>query len=222
MAFNNSLLPPHFEALEHALDATGDERLQQLHTLALQLPQLWNADTCPAQYLDYLAWAVSVDYWSGNWPEPIKRNVIKAAPELHRIKGTPAAVKMALRTLGVNVDYQEWHEMTPQGENGTFALTAYVSDNLDPRGNSLLSEVIINQLFEVIDSVKRGSQHYHLTTGHSAIAPLQLAGAVGGSGSVNCIDMVNSVPVDTGVAQIAIAGIVGGGYTYSCLFLEAA
>lgn len=90
-----SLLPPNATVLERRLEqATAPRAAPRI------IPTLWNADTCPLPLLPWLANAVAVDDWDPAWPEAKKRAAIREAPQLHRIKGTPAAIRQALALRG--------------------------------------------------------------------------------------------------------------------------
>ncbi|UCV02305.1 phage tail protein I [Dechloromonas denitrificans] len=92
-----TLLPPSSTPLERAIDRTGAARLAAQPAI---IGGLWNAATCPVDLLPYLAWAVSVDEWDNLWSEEKKRAIIAEAPEIHRTKGTPSAIRRALAALG--------------------------------------------------------------------------------------------------------------------------
>lgn len=94
---SSSLLPKQYEQLEHALEDAGGTRLSAIQS---QVATLWNADTCPEHHLAHLAAALSVDFWDDAWPAARKREMIRRAPELHRLKGTPAGLVEALSILG--------------------------------------------------------------------------------------------------------------------------
>lgn len=89
-----SLLPPNATALERRLAGSG------FATPAGLVPGLWNADTCPAALLPWLAWAESVDDWNPAWSEERQRAVIQTSRAVHRLKGTVAAIKQALIARG--------------------------------------------------------------------------------------------------------------------------
>jgi phage tail P2-like protein len=91
------LLPPNATALETAFDGTVAQRIDALPVV---IPSLWNADTCPAVLLPYLAWALSVDEWDNTWSIDRKRAVIREARGIHIKKGTPASIRHTLDTLG--------------------------------------------------------------------------------------------------------------------------
>ncbi len=104
---NQSLLPPNASQLLRDLESVfGD---------SFDLPTLnryvVNPDLAPVHILPWLAWALSVDDWSDNWSEQVRRNVIKASVEVHRKKGTIGALKKALQAFNyTNVKVEEWFE----------------------------------------------------------------------------------------------------------------
>lgn len=215
-----SLLPGHYAPLEHALDKVGGSRLEAITS---PIAKLWHADDCPAEHLPLLAWSLSVDYWNSNWPEHIKRQVIKLAPELHRIKGTQAAIVKALASLNVDADYAEWWQQQPKAMRGTFEITALLKDNLDESGDTLLGPAQIKELKKVINAVKRGSQHYTLKTGVSYTSPLTLAGAKGPASNHSDLNLNGLLPPTAKPrGHITIAGGSAPGVTVSDLHLEAA
>lgn len=92
-----TLLPPNASALETSLDRTAAARMATMHP---SVGTLWNASTCPAKLLPYLAWSVAVDEWDNTWGVDRKREVIRQAPEIQRKKGTPGAIRRALAAVG--------------------------------------------------------------------------------------------------------------------------
>ena len=90
-----TLLPPNSTPFERALSRT----LGRFNPPAV-VPALWNAATCPPAVLPFLALALSVDEWDQRWSIDKKRNVIAAARYIHQHKGTPAAVRRALASVG--------------------------------------------------------------------------------------------------------------------------
>ena len=93
-----------------------------------KIATIWDADQCPVAFLPWLAYALSVDVWDGTWPEARKRRVIAASPQVHRIKGTVAAMIAALEALGMSPHITEWWETDPIGDRGTFEITVYVNE----------------------------------------------------------------------------------------------
>lgn len=92
-----SLLPPSSTPLERATDQSAAARFA---TLPAVVASLWNADTCPAALLPYLAWSLSVDEWNEQWGIDKKRAVINESRYIHQHKGTLSAIRRALSALG--------------------------------------------------------------------------------------------------------------------------
>lgn len=104
---NQSLLPPNASTLLRDLESVFSNSFD-LSTLNRYVV---NPDLAPAHILPWLAWALSVDDWSDNWSEAIRRNVIKASIEVHRKKGTIGALKKALQAFNyTNITVEEWFE----------------------------------------------------------------------------------------------------------------
>ncbi|MBT2131228.1 phage tail protein I [Aliiroseovarius lamellibrachiae] len=91
-----SILPPNHTPLEGALEQAIASSKPNLAPVS----QLMNPQTCPAELLDWLAWAFSVDDWDTDWGEQRKRIAIQAAVFIHRRKGTPGAIRRALDAFG--------------------------------------------------------------------------------------------------------------------------
>lgn len=111
----DTLLPPTATPLAKALDILED----RLFGLPVQMISKDPA-TVDVGWLDHLAWEYSVDVWDAGWPEGVKRRVIAAAAEVHRHKGTPHAVKLALAAFGYPAELSEWWEHS--GTRGTFRV----------------------------------------------------------------------------------------------------
>ena len=98
----SDLLPPNATDAERALSIAVRPEIP------VPLRTLWNPYQCPANVLPWLAWALSVDEWSAEWPETTQRQTIAASISQHKIKGTVGAVKSALlRGLGRTVEINE-------------------------------------------------------------------------------------------------------------------
>jgi phage tail P2-like protein len=91
---------------------------------------IWDAWSCPAALLPWLAWALSVDQWDDGWDEITKRQTIAQSPEYHEIKGTRAAVETALALTKRSFEINEWYELTPFARRGTASIFV-ASDVLD-------------------------------------------------------------------------------------------
>lgn len=155
----SQLLPPNRTELE--------SRVASSHPLTLPVPlrTLWNPHTCPVHMLPFLAWAFSVDHWSPDWPERVKREVIAASFQVHRIKGTRLAVDRALEAMGVDIEITEWFETTPHLPRGTFDALLYVNDNLTPNAPALIGPELYDELRATIDATKNVRSHYTFRVG---------------------------------------------------------
>lgn len=88
---------------EHFLPANStkfetslSESLARVNDVPVAIDTLWSWDKCPLSHLPWLAWALSVDIWSQDWPEHKKRLVCKESFAVHRLKGTLAGVRKYL------------------------------------------------------------------------------------------------------------------------------
>ena len=94
-----TILPPNRGAFEEAADKAGAGAVDlPLHVSALIRP----ADA-PAEFLPWLAWGRSVDFWRADWPDEKKRSLIAEAARWHRIKGTQAALERGVEIMGARV-----------------------------------------------------------------------------------------------------------------------
>ncbi|MGK6323780.1 phage tail protein I [Sphingomonas sp. DT-51] len=101
-----TLLPPNATALERALE-TATARLGDVPS---PLRALVDPDSCPAELLPYLAWAIAIDSWSEDWPEAIRRARVRAAIPIQRRKGTVASVRDLIASFGGALALREWWE----------------------------------------------------------------------------------------------------------------
>jgi phage tail P2-like protein len=143
---SNSLLPPGSSVLERRLaQACGG-----ISGLNVPLRDLWNPDTCPVNFLPYLAWAFSVDRWDESWTESVKRKVVKDAFYIHQHKGTISAIRRVVEPLGYLIRVIEWWKTND--EPGTFRLDVGVLD-------TGITEEMYHELERVIADAKPCSRH---------------------------------------------------------------
>ncbi len=150
-----TLLPPNATELERAIEQAS-ARIEDVPVL---VATLWDPDRCDARWLGWLAWALSVDVWDAGWDDKTKREVIKQAVPVHRVKGTIGAVRRALATLGIRIDITEWFEYGPD-ENAVphiFRLDAY-ADNIFEVGY-VMDARLLDMVARVIESVKPVRSH---------------------------------------------------------------
>ncbi len=114
----NSLLPPNASQLERDLETT----LASNYDLSMPVGDTWNPDTCPEHLLPWLAWALSVDTWDGNWPEAVKRERLKQTIKIQQAKGTVKSVRDVVASFGGDLALKEWHQQSPYGTPYTFNI----------------------------------------------------------------------------------------------------
>ena len=141
-------LPPNTTALERAIAVACAE----LVNVPVPLRDLWNADRCPVNLLPFLAWACSVDRWDDAWPESTKRGTIKASYFIHKHKGTIAAVRRVVESLGYLIRITEWWQTTPPGVPGTFRLDVGVLD-------TGITDAMFQEMERLIADAKPVSRH---------------------------------------------------------------
>lgn len=163
-----TLLPPNATAMERA----RAEVAAQLANLPVRIGDLKNPDACPVEWLPWLAWERSVDVWSPRWPEHQKRAAIRASLEIHKRKGTVAAVKMALATLDWDARLIEWHKASPKGEPYTFAVEL----TLDRRG---FAPELYDDVARLVNAAKNLRSHLtRVSFVHRQRALLRVTGVV--------------------------------------------
>ena len=128
------------------------------------IARLWDPAACPANVLPYLAWALSVDVWDDRWPEEVKRDVVAAAPAVHRLKGTRTAVDRAMAALRITTSITEWWQADPIGRRGTFEITAFVRGKL-PDEDVVLNARIQSQAIAWARAVKPKSRAFTFQLG---------------------------------------------------------
>ena len=158
---SKSLLPINASQLlkdleSSSLKATSLEALNRYVT---------NPDLAPDNILPWLAWAVSVDDWSDNWPKVIKREMIKNSISLHQIKGTKRAIKKALEIIGVAGEIALWWELNPRMTPHSFNITAYLNDNINEYADVIIGLDTQKKLINLIENVKPARSHFNFKLG---------------------------------------------------------
>ncbi|SSG24832.1 phage tail protein I [Klebsiella pneumoniae] len=142
----SSLLPPGSSALERRLA----QACSGISDLSVPLRDLWNPWKCPVKFMPYLAWAFSVDRWEETWSEKEKRQAVSDAFWIHQRKGTVAAVRRVIETLGYSMTLQEWWEVADPA--GTFRLEIDLND-------IGITASMIKELERIIGDAKPVSRH---------------------------------------------------------------
>ncbi len=155
-----SLLPPNSTRLERAVERAD----AQLSGVAMVHDTLWNPWNCPAEFLPFLAWSVSVDTWDSNWPERIKRARIASSFQIQRHKGTAKSIADLIASFGGQMKIREWWQMTPQGEPHTFSLFLTISGD----GGQESSAEFVHQIVDAVNRTKPVRSHFTFTQGIQA------------------------------------------------------
>ncbi|WP_339428877.1 phage tail protein I [Pseudomonas taetrolens] len=163
-----SLLPSNRTSLEQALAQVSMEK----PALPNVLRRMISPDTCPVEFLPWLAIQRSVDRWNPEWSEAIKRKVIKDSFEVHKRKGTLAALRRVVEPFADILDITEWHQLEPMGAPGTFSMSLALFE-------SGLSEQGLADLERIIGDTKPVSRHLvGLNITYSPTGELFLGGSV--------------------------------------------
>ena len=175
-----TILPPNSTALETAVDLAAAKSIESIPEKIIY--DQWHPQFCPTNLLGFLAWAVSVDDWSPDWSEDVKRAVIAASLKVHRHKGTLSAARHVLKALGVSSDIHEYPE-TPVPH--TVEAIAYVNRPLGD-GAVLLDEITTSTVQRHLEFVKPARTTVTLKLGAAFRASLAVA-AVARISSINPI-----------------------------------
>ena len=154
-----TLLPPSSTALEKALEQVA------LNLLDIPTPirSVWSPANCPAPLLPWLAWGLSLDNWSSDWPEGVKRARVRQAIPIARRKGTAESVRAVITSFGGSVAIREWWQTEPRGDPHTFSLVLNL--NLD---GAPASAAFVDQVIAEVWRVKPARSHFTFTQGLSA------------------------------------------------------
>lgn len=93
---DGTLLPPNATSQERALALST----ARVGTVPVPIRELWDADTCPADKLAFLAWAFGVDEWDPNWSDDAKRATIRQAVLVQSRKGSVWSIRRVLENAG--------------------------------------------------------------------------------------------------------------------------
>lgn len=172
-----ALVPSNHRLREHAL-AEVLAPLKAISPAAIE--QVWNAWSCPAPILPFLAYALSVDFWDDGWDEIRKRRAIAASPAYHRRKGTRAAIEDAAAFTQRDATIIEWWQYSPQARRGTFSVTLHLRD-----GETTAPAAELALLKRLVGLAKPKSRAFALRAGHLELITVPVGvGILAGSGAV--------------------------------------
>lgn len=176
-----------------------DPQLQRAAS-KVDIPSLYvNIDKLSSLALDHLATQYDISVWRDSWPVTLKRSVLKTAISDKRLKGTVAAVKQALESLGSAASLVEWWQTTPKGTPHTFTVYA---TQLDFDG--VIDTEMQEDVIAMIDDAKPERSHY------SFVVQTQANGGINAYGCLrvltySSIRSIEAVTVDAGGAVGIVA-----------------
>ncbi len=125
--------------------AAYNEMLDRLRKIDLTCLLVYLIDTVPSAALPYLAEQFHVMGYEG-WlfadSDDARRNLIKAAIDLHRYKGTEYGILRALEVVGLSAAVQKWWEYG--GDPFHFRVSVDVYDNEVSAEQQVLLTALIN------------------------------------------------------------------------------
>jgi phage tail P2-like protein len=173
-----SLLPPSATALTKAIATVNASmfNIPMLHRAFL------SPDECPAHLLAWLAWERSVDIYKESWTDAQKREAIRNSPAIHRRKGTVAAIRAAINSVGgTGVRLTEWFDQTPPGTPGTFTVT------VEPAAGATNTKTFQTDLIAAITAANRISGHFTLNAAASGSTSLAATGTARAATLINLV-----------------------------------
>lgn len=167
-----SLLPP---PLRRDLNCRALETVAaRLSTLDLTPLVLYDVDSVPASLLPYLAEQFNVlgdAGWDIADTDDERRALIKEAIALHKIKGTPYAVRRALDILGVVGTIVEWWQREPRGAPHTFSISISLKEQAS---DAVIDAQRVAQIQRAVSFWKPARSHFSMSIGYDKGAELRM------------------------------------------------
>lgn len=156
-----SILPPGSTPLDKALEQVGAGLLD----IPIPVRAVKLASAAPIAFLPWLAWELSLDNWSSDWSEAVRRERVRKAIPIARKKGTAASVRAVVESFGGSVALREWWQLEPKGVPHTFDLVL----NLNQVG-APASAAFVDQVIAEVSRAKPVRSHFTFTQGINAVA----------------------------------------------------
>lgn len=126
------------------------------------------------EFLPWLAWGMGVEAWRSDWPEHIKRAIVRNSVEVQRRRGTIKSVRDTVSAFGGAISIREWWQTTPMGQPHTFELVFTMSG----QDGEQASAAFVQDVIAEVSRVKPARSHFTFIQGITAQASIKLA-AVG-------------------------------------------
>lgn len=171
MSETQTLLPSSSSRLEKALDRALARRLE---ALPLPIRAAWNADQIDAESLPWMAWALGKRTWNAEWPESVRRALVRTAIPTARRMGSVQSVRDVVAAFGGALAIREWWELEPKGEPYTFSVVL----TLNGATGEAVTARFVEEVVEEIRWAKPARAHFTFTQGLSFAGSVQAVGAV--------------------------------------------
>lgn len=168
-----SLLPHNATPLERALEQTS----ARIADVPIPIKELWNPETCPLEFLPWLAWALSADRWETHWSELQKRTAVAQAIELQRHKGTPKSVEDVLKSFDELLTITEWFEVDPPAPAHTFTVNLPLLGADGTTGGFRTSAEFAEAIIRDVFRTKPARSHFLLMQSLAAAADVAVVSA---------------------------------------------
>lgn len=164
----NSLAPSNSTLLERAYEIMS----RRIDAIGVPLRDLKNPWTCPIENLPWLAYELSIDAWSPDWPEGVKRAVVAQAIEIQRMKGTVASVRKVVTAFGGSIAIREWWQQDPPAEPHTFELVLTING----QNGEAVTERFVEEVVDEVTRTKPARSHFTFIQGLSASSAVAVGG----------------------------------------------
>ncbi|MCG7548463.1 phage tail protein I [Pseudoalteromonas sp. Of7M-16] len=230
---DKSLLPRNSTDLEYQLEQHLSHTREQFDTRTVipdYIGSQWDPMTCPEALLPWLAWALSVDEWKEDWPVETKRAMIVNSVSVHKHKGTVGAVKRALESLGLEIEFFEWFEdiddvyLAPHhsGEPHTFIFIAWANDVPYTSRTVVLDQKLYDAINRVTNQTKPQRAHFDFLVGMKMSSQIAAASSSHGFASSRLYAKVMPhTKTRAGSNTLSLAGAISGHRTASSRYYAA-
>lgn len=165
-----SLLSSSASPLAKALDRAFARRLAEIPN---PVRDAWNADRIDIDLLPWLAWGLGQRTWNSDWPEAVRRALVRNAIATARHMGSVQSVHDVVAAFGGALSIREgWELDPPQPYRFSIVLT------LNGQSGEPVSARYVQDVIAEVRRVKPTRAHFDFTQGLSFAGSIQVVGAV--------------------------------------------